>query len=101
MALTYYLVKLPSLPIERFFMKKVLISSLLALALIGASDVSHAATTKPTVKKPTASAGTGEGTAAHEQGESSSTQSTEGGAPAKKIPTKKKVVVKKKATVKK
>jgi hypothetical protein len=95
MALTYYLVKLPSLPIERFFMKKVLISSLLALALIGASDVSHAATTKPTVKKPTVSAGGGEGTAAHEQGESASTQGEEGAAPAKKMPAKKKVVVKK------
>ncbi len=81
-------------------MKKVLISSLLALALIGASDVSHAATTKPTVKKPKVSAGTGEGTAAHEQGESSSTQSTEGGAAAKKIPAKK-MAGKKKATVKK
>ena len=80
-------------------MKKVLIGSILAIALIGAGSTAYAATTKPTIKS---SKGGAEGTANHEMSESSSTQKEEGsGAPAKKIPTKSTKKASPKASVKK
>ena len=95
MHLIYTLAKvLPYKSPERLHMKKVLVSSVLALALIAASDASFAATTKPTIKKP--AAGTGEeGSAAHEAGEGSMTQKKEGTSTAKKVVIKKKKAVKK------
>jgi hypothetical protein len=71
-------------------MKKVLISSVLAIALVGSGSTAFAASTKPSIKPTIKSTKGGEGTASHEMSESSSTQNEEGsGTPAKKIPAKK------------
>ena len=77
-------------------MKKVLSITLVAGLSLVAPTASHAATKAPKPKiTGTAAKGDEEGTAAHEQGESSSTQNTEAKKSGMKS-NKKKVVVKKK-----
>jgi hypothetical protein len=74
-------------------MKKIFISAAIAAALIAGTTAPSFAAAKKIGTAKTAGA---EGTATHEMSESSSTQKSEGTAPAKKMTTKK-VAVKKSA----